>query len=73
VPARGPADFGWDPVFLPDGFDTTYAETDKDIKNTISHRWGGYGCSYLLSGAGELTAAEAEATVAKAADFVAQV
>ena len=38
VPARGPADFGWDPVFQPDGFDTTYAEMDKDIKNTISHR-----------------------------------
>lgn len=23
VPARGPADFGWDPVFQPDGFDQT--------------------------------------------------
>jgi inosine triphosphate pyrophosphatase len=39
VTARGPADFGWDPVFQPDGFDTTYAEMDKDLKNTISHRW----------------------------------
>lgn len=39
VPARGPADFGWDPIFQPDGFDTTYAEMDKDVKNTISHRW----------------------------------
>lgn len=38
MPARGPTDFGWDPVFLPDGFDTTYAEMDKDVKNTISHR-----------------------------------
>ena len=38
VQARGPTHFGWDPVFLPDGFDTTYAEMDKDIKNTISHR-----------------------------------
>ena len=26
VPARGPLDFGWDPVFQPDGFDATYAE-----------------------------------------------
>jgi inosine triphosphate pyrophosphatase len=26
VPARGPLDFGWDPVFQPDGFDETYAE-----------------------------------------------
>eukprot|EP00123_Amoebidium_parasiticum_P013578 comp22039_c0_seq1/m.32005 comp22039_c0_seq1/g.32005 ORF comp22039_c0_seq1/g.32005 comp22039_c0_seq1/m.32005 type:complete len:193 (-) comp22039_c0_seq1:470-1048(-) len=39
VPARGPPDFGWDPVFQPDGFDQTYAEMDKAIKNTISHRY----------------------------------
>ncbi|KAF8980107.1 nucleoside triphosphate pyrophosphohydrolase ham1 [Podila verticillata] len=38
VQARGPANFGWDPVFLPDGFETTYAEMDKDVKNSISHR-----------------------------------
>ena len=23
VPARGPPDFGWDPVFQPDGYDLT--------------------------------------------------
>ena len=40
VTARGPSDFGWDPVFEPAGFAETYAELDKDIKNTISHRWG---------------------------------
>ena len=39
VPARGPTDFGWDPVFQPDGFDTTYAEMAKEVKNTISHRY----------------------------------
>lgn len=39
VPPRGPTDFGWDPVFQPDGFDETYAELSKDIKNTISHRY----------------------------------
>ena len=38
-PASGPTDFGWDPVFKPDGFDETYAEMNKDIKNTISHRY----------------------------------
>eukprot|EP00386_Alphamonas_edax_P003582 GDKI01010846.1.p1 GENE.GDKI01010846.1~~GDKI01010846.1.p1 ORF type:complete len:211 (-),score=74.73 GDKI01010846.1:227-859(-) len=38
VPARGPTDFGWDPVFEPEGYDKTYAELDKSIKNTISHR-----------------------------------
>jgi inosine triphosphate pyrophosphatase len=31
-------DFGWDPVFKPDGFEETYAEMDKTVKNTISHR-----------------------------------
>lgn len=38
VPARGPADFGWDPVFQPDGFEQTYAEMPKSEKNEISHR-----------------------------------
>ena len=28
-----------DPVFQPDGFTETYAEMDKTIKNTISHRY----------------------------------
>ncbi|CAL8469912.1 g9454 [Coccomyxa elongata] len=39
VPARGPAAFGWDPIFQPDGFEETYAELDKAVKNTISHRY----------------------------------
>lgn len=39
VPARGPLDFGWDPIFQPDGYDLTYAELPKSIKNTISHRY----------------------------------
>jgi len=39
VPARGPADFGWDPVFEPDeGKGKTYAEMAKADKNAISHR-----------------------------------
>eukprot|EP00043_Microstomoeca_roanoka_P016971 m.175976 g.175976 ORF g.175976 m.175976 type:complete len:211 (-) comp16552_c13_seq1:731-1363(-) len=38
VPARGPHTFGWDPIFQPDGFDTTYAEMESEIKNSISHR-----------------------------------
>ncbi|CEI97725.1 Putative Inosine triphosphate pyrophosphatase [Rhizopus microsporus] len=38
VPARGPNTFGWDAIFQPDGYDQTYAEMDKEIKNSISHR-----------------------------------
>ena len=44
VPARGPTDFGWDPVFQPDeGEGKTYAEMEKDAKNAISHRFRALG------------------------------
>ncbi|KAK1267323.1 Inosine triphosphate pyrophosphatase [Acorus gramineus] len=39
VPARGPPDFGWDPIFQPDGYEQTYAEMPKEEKNKISHRF----------------------------------
>ena len=35
---RGTDGFGFDPVFLPDGFDQTFAEMDAATKNSISHR-----------------------------------
>ncbi|MDR1116422.1 MAG: non-canonical purine NTP pyrophosphatase, partial [Tannerella sp.] len=35
---RGESGFGYDPVFLPDGFDRTFAELGADVKNEISHR-----------------------------------
>lgn len=38
VPPRGPKDFGWDPIFQPEGFNETYAEMGSSLKNTISHR-----------------------------------
>jgi XTP/dITP diphosphohydrolase len=35
---RGGSGFGYDPIFVPDGFDQTFGEMSPDIKNTISHR-----------------------------------
>lgn len=39
VDPRGPRDFGWDPCFQPEGYDQTYAELPKSVKNSISHRY----------------------------------
>lgn len=39
MPARGPALFGWDPVFQPKGWEKTYAEMTKEEKNQLSHRY----------------------------------
>lgn len=35
---KGTSGFGYDPVFLPDGFDRTFAEMTDEEKNSISHR-----------------------------------
>lgn len=35
---RGTDGFGYDPVFLPDGYDQTFAEMSPAAKNSISHR-----------------------------------
>lgn len=35
---RGSEGFGYDPLFVPDGYDRTFAELSPDVKNRISHR-----------------------------------
>ncbi len=34
----GTAGFGYDPIFIPDGYDRTFGELTADIKNTVGHR-----------------------------------
>ncbi|HEY1787246.1 MAG TPA: non-canonical purine NTP pyrophosphatase [Verrucomicrobiae bacterium] len=35
---RGTNGFGYDPLFVPDGFDETFADLGDDVKNRLSHR-----------------------------------
>jgi len=37
-PPRGDMGFGYDPIFVPEGYQTTFAEMDPSAKHAISHR-----------------------------------
>ena len=39
---RGNNGFGYDPLFMPDGYKVTSAELDPEIKNRISHRFNAF-------------------------------
>ncbi|MEI2725527.1 MAG: non-canonical purine NTP pyrophosphatase [Verrucomicrobiota bacterium] len=34
----GSAGFGYDPLFVPDGFEVSFAELGEEVKNRLSHR-----------------------------------
>ena len=35
---RGEGGFGYDPIFVPEGYDLTFAQLGSDVKNRVSHR-----------------------------------
>lgn len=50
---KGEKGFGYDPVFIPEGYTETFAELGVDVKNKVSHRSRAIAklCEYLKKGA----------------------
>ncbi|NPA12121.1 MAG: RdgB/HAM1 family non-canonical purine NTP pyrophosphatase [Epsilonproteobacteria bacterium] len=46
--ARGDKGFGYDPMFIPKGFDKTLGELDESIKHTVSHRYKALSLTEIL-------------------------
>ena len=42
-PMRGAHGHGYDPIFVPDGYEETFGQMDEALKNTISHRADAFG------------------------------
>ena len=42
-PPKGDKGFGYDPIFVPNGFDLTFGEMDPDQKHAMSHRADAFG------------------------------
>jgi XTP/dITP diphosphohydrolase len=46
--ASGTGGFGYDPVFIPEGFGETFAVLDKSVKNNLSHRKNAFDKLFLF-------------------------
>ena len=61
----GTAGFGYDPLFIPDGYDASFADLGEDAKNKISHRGRALAqVKELLTGRDALLRVRAELTLA---------